>query len=147
MVAFTIHIRLDAEYAESGAGRRLLEPFTEQQGVSFSDDTVEATGSDVVVPETSSLAIEDLDTFAEIYMALRDEPAVQDISLWGPSAERYPIPVQHYALQQISQPTLYEYYALNDKVTLVVADDEMVAQAVQREVPDPALGFPEPSPL
>jgi len=47
--------------------------------------------------------------------------------------------VQHYALQQIQQPSLYEYHALDGQVTLVVADSEFAAERVQREVPDAAL--------
>jgi hypothetical protein len=142
MAEFTLHIRLDADRAETADGERLLSPYVEEhQTVVLGSDRVEGARPGVVVPESSSLEIDDIETFAEVYTGLRTEPAVHDISLWGPSSERFPVPVQHYALQQIQQPRLYEYHALGDTVTLVVADSEMAAEQVQREVPDAALGY------
>lgn len=142
MAEFTLHIRLDADRAETADGDGLLLPYVEDhQTVALGSDRVEGARPGVVVPEPSSLEIDDIETFADVYTELRTEPVVHDISLWGPSSERFPVPVQHYALQQIQQPRLYEYHALGDTVTLVVADSEMAAEQVQREVPDAALGY------
>lgn len=142
MAEFTLHIRLDADRADPGDGERLLSPHVEaHETVSYASDRVEGGRPGVLVPETASLEIEDIGTYADVYTALRTEPAVHDLSLWGPSSERFPVPVQHYALQQIQQPRLYEYHALGDTVTLVVAESEMAAEQVQREVPDAALGY------
>lgn len=142
MAEFTLHIRLDAARADPGDGERLLSPHVEaHETVSYGSDRVEGGRPGVLVPETSSLEIEDIGTYADVYTALRTEPPVHDLSLWGPSSERFPVPVQHYALQQIQQPRLYEYHALGDTVTLVVAESEMAAEQVQREVPDAALGY------
>jgi hypothetical protein len=142
MAEFTLHIRLDADRADASDGEGLLSPYVEaHETVEFGSDRVEGAGPGVVVPEPSSLEIADIETFAEVYTGLRTEPAVHDISLWGPSSERFPVPVQHYALQQIQQPRLYEYHALGDTVTLVIADSEMAAEQVQREVPEAALGY------
>jgi len=142
MAEFTLHIRLDGDRAEAEDGERLLSPYVENhETVEFGSDRVEGARPGVVVPEPSSLEIADIETFAEVYTGLRTDPAVHDISLWGPSSERFPVPVQHYALQQIQQPRLYKYHALGDTVTLVVADSEMAAEQVQREVPDAALGY------
>ena len=142
MAEFTLHVRLDADRAETTDGDRLLSPYVEDhEAVALGSDRVEGARPGVVVPEPSSLEIDDIETFAEVYTGLRTEPAVHDISLWGPSSERFPVPVQHYALQQIQQPRLYEYHALGDTVTLVVADSEIAAEQVQREVPDAALGY------
>lgn len=147
MPEFTLHIRLVAERAEHGDGETLLEPYTERESVQYGTDKVDSTGPDVLVPERSSLEIEGIETFAEIYTELRTHPNVHDVSLWGPSSERFPVPVQHYALQQIQRPTLYEYHALDDTVTLVVAESEMAAEQVRREVPSGALGYPSDSPF
>ncbi len=63
------------------------------------------------------------------------------MSVRGPSSERFPLPVQHCALQQIQQPTAFQYHALNDQVTLVIADSKMTVQELQRQIPDAALGY------
>lgn len=142
MAEFTLHIRLDADLADIDDGERLLVPHVEaHENVTYGSDRVEANDPGVVVPEMSSLEIDGIETFAAVYTALRTEPEVHDISLWGPSSERFPVPVQHYALQQIQQPRLYEYHALDGTVTLVVADSKLAAQEIQREVPDAALGY------
>jgi hypothetical protein len=142
MAQFTLHIRLETDRAEAADGESLLSPYVQNnETVAFGSDRVEGARPGVVVPEQSSLEVDDIETFAEVYTELRTEPAIHDISLWGPSSERFPVPVQHYALQQIQQPRLYEYHALGDTVTLVVAESEMAAEQVQREVPDAALGY------
>jgi hypothetical protein len=147
MATFTLHIRLDASEITDGAtddpGEALLAPYVEaHETVTFGSDRMEPPADPgVVVPETATLEIDDLDTFAEVYDDLRQRPEVHDLNLWGPSAERFPVPVQHYALQQIQQPDLYEYHAIDGQVTLVVGESEMEAEQVQREVPDAALGY------
>lgn len=145
MAEFTLHVRLVADEYEPGLGEELLERYvTDSDTVRFGDERVaDPDDPAVVVPEQSSLEIDDLDAFAEIFDELRRENAVHNVSLWGPNAERFPVPVQHYALQQIGDPDLYVYHAIDDQVTLVVADSEMAAEKVQREVPDAALGYSE----
>jgi len=162
MATFTLHVRLDrsalpatddgdtderetvaGDPSETDPGEELLQPYVDaHEGVAFGSARVESRdGEDVFVPERASLEIESSDTFASIYDDLRTRPEVHDISLWGPDAERFPVPVQHYALQQIEQPDLYEFHAVDDKVTLVIAESEMAAEEVQRTVPDGALGY------
>lgn len=143
MAAFSLHVRLTAEGFEPGDGEDLLAPYVEAyDGVSFgSDRRDDATDADAVVPETASLEIEDLDTFADVYSDLRQEDGVHELHLWGPESERFPVPVQHYALQKIQDPDLYVYHALDDRVTLVVAESELEAEQVQRAVPAGAIGY------
>jgi hypothetical protein len=86
------------------------------------------------------LEIERIDTYAAVYTELNDVDQTLDIGLWGPTADRFPVPVQHYALQQISMPDSYEFHALDNKVTLVIADSKMDVQRLEQEVPPPALG-------
>lgn len=143
MAEFTLHVRLAADGFEPGDGEELLAPYVEaHEGVSYGDERRDdATDADSVVPETASLEIDDLDTFAEIYSDLRVAEGVHELHLWGPEAERFPVPVQHYALQQIQDPDLYVYHALDDKVTLVVAESELEAEQIRRAVPAGALGY------
>jgi hypothetical protein len=142
MATFSLHIRLD-DTGDPGDGHDILAPFTEEyEDVDFTDaDLRTDTAGKGFVPETSALAIEHLEDFAEIYDALQQESLVATLNLWGPESERFPIPVQHYALQQIPDPDLFEYYAIDDQVTLVVADDKMAAEEIRRQVPDAALGY------
>jgi len=73
-------------------------------------------------------------------MELQETEEPLEIGLWGPTAERFPVPVQHYALQQISTPDAYHFHALDNKVTLVIADSQQRVQQLRQEVPPPALG-------
>lgn len=143
MTEFTLHVRLAADEFEPGDGRELLAPYVEaHEAVSFGGERIDdATDPDAVVPETASLEIDDLDTFAAVYADLRVAEGVHELHLWGPDAERFPVPVQHYALQQIEDPDLYVYHALDDQVTLVVAESELEAEQVRRAVPAAALGY------
>jgi len=143
MAEFTLHLRLDAEQAGPKGGENLLAPYVEaHDSVEYGSDRMAAPAdSGVVVPETSSLEIDDIEAFAHIYDDLRQRPEVCDLNLWGPSSERFPVPVQHYALQQIQQPDLYEFHAIDEQVTLVIAESELEAEQVQREVPAAALGY------
>jgi len=162
MATFTLHVRLNrsafpttgdgntderesvaGDPNETDPGQELLGPSVdEHEDVSFGSARVESGDQeDVFVPERASLEIESAETFATVYDDLRTRPEVHDLSLWGPDAERFPVPVQHYALQQIEQPDLYEFHAVDDKVTLVIAESEMAAEEVQRTVPDGALGY------
>ncbi len=143
MAVFTLHLRLDAEQADAGDGEKLLAPYVESHdSVEYGSDRVAVPDDPgVVVPERSTLEIDDIESFADIYDDLRQRPEVHDLNLWGPSSERFPTPVQHYALQQIQQPDLYEFHAIDEQVTLVVAESELEAEQVQREVPAAALGY------
>lgn len=142
MAEFTLHVRLVADQAAAEDGERLLSPYVEEyESVSFGSDQVEQTSPEAIVPDRATLEIGNLDDFADIYTELRTTELVHDLSLWGPSSERFPVPVQHYALQQIQRPDMYQYHALDEQVTLVVAESEMAAEQVRREVPDGALGY------
>jgi hypothetical protein len=140
MAEFNLHIRLDK--TEETDPMVLYGPYAEE-----SDDvTVEETEQidsdsdpDVLTP-TEFLEIEGIETFAEIYTDLVDDVRVAYLSLRGPTAERFPIPVQHHALQQIGDPTLYEFHALDGQVTLVIAESDLELNQVHQEVPDGALG-------
>jgi hypothetical protein len=143
MAEFSLHLRLDAEQADPADGEELLAPYVESHdSVEYGSDRMAAPdNAGVVIPETSSLEVDDIEAFADIYDDLRQRPEVHDLSLWGPSSERFPIPVQHYALQQIQQPDLYEFHAIDEQVTLVIAESELEAEQVQREVPAAAIGY------
>ncbi|PSP60534.1 hypothetical protein BRC73_02055 [Halobacteriales archaeon QH_7_66_37] len=141
MAEFNLQPRLDAAGSEAGDAVALLTPYVEEdESVAFGEDSTDATEHDGVLVPDAYLEIDGVEVFAEIYTALTSEPSVVDVGLWGPTAERFPVRVQHYALQQISQPDLYEFHALDSKVTLVIAESKLEAEEVQREVPVAALG-------
>jgi len=141
MAEFNLQPRLDADGSEAGDARELLAPYVdEHEAVAFGDDSTDASERDGMLIPNAYLEIDGVELFATIYTELREEPAVVDVGLWGPTADRFPVRVQHYALQQIGQPDLYEFHALDGQVTLVIAESKMEGEQVQREVPGAALG-------
>lgn len=141
MAEFNLRPRLDSSHELADDPESLLDRYTESyEGVSSATEaTMTASPDGVVVPD-SFLEIEGVETFAEVYTAITDESGVTSVSLSGPTAERFPVRVQHYALQQLSQPDLYEFHALDGQVTLVIAESDREAQLVQQDVPGGALG-------
>jgi hypothetical protein len=141
MAEFNLHPRLDADRHGADDAESLLSEYVESyDAVSEGTAPVEQSGGDDVVVPDRFLEIEGIELFAEIYQDLVDDPAVVDVALWGPTAERFPVRVQHYALQQISQPDLYEFHAIDGQVTLVIAESQREAEQLHQEVPDAALG-------
>lgn len=140
MAEFNLYARLDATEAEDVTP--IFEPYAEETDavtIAEIDDVESVSDPDVVSPK-QYLEVEDIETFADIYTDLKDHDAIASLSLAGPTADRFPVPVQHYALQQISDPKLYEFHALDGQVTLVIAESEMERQRVHQEVPAGALG-------
>lgn len=139
MAEFNLHARLDR--TEETDATAIYDPYLDTDGVTMTETPATDTDGDpdVVVPQ-EYLEIEGIETFAGIYTDLADHAAVVSLSLRGPTADRYPLPVQHHALQQIGDPTLYEFHALDGQVTLVIAESEMELNQLHQEVPDPALG-------
>jgi len=140
MAEFNLHPRLDADRHGADDAESLLSEYVESHdAVSEGTAPVEQSGDGVVVPDRF-LEIEGIELFAEIYQELGDDPVVVDVALWGPTAERFPVRVQHYALQQISQPDLYEFHAIDGQVTLVIAESQREAEQLHQDVPGAALG-------
>jgi hypothetical protein len=140
MAEFNLHVRLDG--SEETDPMAVYGPYAEGSDdvtVEETDKIESASDPDVVTPP-EFLEIEGIETFADIYTDLVDDSRVADLSLRGPTADRFPIPVQHHALQQIGDPTLYEFHALDGQVTLVVAESEMELNRLHQEVPTAALG-------
>jgi len=140
MAEFNVHAQLDT--SEETDPMAVYGPYADEYEdvtVEETDEIEPASDPDVLTP-TEFLEIEGIETFADVYTDLTDDPSVVGLSLRGPTAERFPIPVQHHALQQIGDPTLYEFHALDGQVTLVIAESEMELNQVQKEVPAGALG-------
>ena len=140
MAEFNLHARLDKN--EETDPMAVYGPYaddSEDVTVEETDEIDDDSNPDVLTP-TEFLEIEGIETFADIYTDLVDDPRVVHLSLRGPTAERFPIPVQHHALQQIGDPTLYEFHALDGQVTLVIAESELELNQVHQQVPDGALG-------
>lgn len=139
MAEFNLKISIDAAKLDVESLEQYLEPYVEDTDEVTFAETDDQSDSD---PERleSVLEIDDIDTFADLYTELQDTEEPLEIGLWGPTAERFPVPVQHYALQQISTPDAYHFHALDHKVTLVIADSQQRVQQLRQEVPPPALG-------
>jgi hypothetical protein len=140
MAEFNLYPRFDADESGPDEARWFLDSYTDREAVSLASDDADPPSDPDVVTLNEFLEVGDVDVFAELYMELKSEPEVYDVSLWGPTAERFPVLVEHYALQQISAPDLYEFYALDSQVTMVICESEAQAQQLRRDVPPPALG-------
>jgi len=132
MAEFNLEISVeDGDTAIERVENNLASVVEAREGVTFGD---ESDGG------VWLLEIEDVDTYAEVYTDLTESDEELDIDLWGPTSDRFPVLIQHYALQQLSTPDAYEFYALDNKVTLVIADSQQHVKMIQSEVPPPALG-------
>lgn len=141
MAEFNLRPHLDAAHETADDPRQLLDPYVDaHESVSLATESTMTASPDGTVVSDDFLEIDGIETFADVYTDLSDESSVTSVSLSGPTAERFPVRVQHYALQQLSQPDLFEFHALDGQVTLVVAESEREAQMVQQEVPGGALG-------
>lgn len=141
MAEFTLHIRLDPDADPDGTD--ILDRYVEEHdAVSYGNSSGSSTPQkNLVVPEPSALEIDGVELLAKIYTDIRTHPDVAEVLLGGPNAERYPVPIQHYALQQLEHPDLYEYHALDEQVTLVIAESQLEAEKVREDVPTAALGY------
>ncbi|SDJ41746.1 hypothetical protein SAMN05216226_103107 [Halovenus aranensis] len=138
MAEFNLHVSIDPEALGADSLESYLDEYIdESQKVAFADVDAPQADDDTL---DETLEIEGIDGFASLYTELRDNDDPLELGLWGPTAERFPVPVQHYALQQISNPDAYEFHAVDNKVTLVVADQQQQLQQLRQEVPPPALG-------
>ena len=139
MAEFNLHVRVDPSDCDSESVEQILTEIVDSRS------TVEFGASDPVSESNdglleSVLEIDDVDEYAAVYQNLRGRDESFEVGLWGPTSERFAVPVKHYALQQISAPDLYEYYALDGQVTLVICDSQHLVEQLRMEVPPPALG-------
>jgi hypothetical protein len=123
MGAFSLYVQYRSETEDTESAAERLERYVEEyESVEYGTERVETDpGPDVVAPDRG-LDISDIDAFASIVADLRDDPAVHDMSLWGPGAQRYPVRVYHHALRSLSDPDRYQFHAVDDRETLVVCD-------------------------
>lgn len=137
MAEFNLQVTVDAQTIDGSLDEYLTPQIESYDDVSIaeSESSLDSGSEFEAVLET-----DDVDTFAELYEELRDNDDPLELGLWGPTADRFPVPVQHYALQQISAPDAYEFHAIDNKVTLVIADSQQRVQQLRQEVPPPALG-------
>lgn len=138
MAEFNLHVRADTGALGVDSLEAYLREYVDDRDGATVSDGEDAPGTE---PDTleAVIEIENVDAFGELYAELHDE-AVVDVGPWGPTAERFALPVQHYALQQISTPDAYEFHAIDDRVTLVIADTQQGIEQLRQEVPPAALG-------
>jgi len=135
MGAFRIYLELPETDNPDEDAAEILDRFVEEyEDVTYGPEEVGAkTGDGIVVPG-AALDVDSIDDFADIYADLRDDPRVEDVLLWGPGAERFPVRIYHHALQQLSRPELYEFHAIDNRVTLVIAESEREARQAREDV-------------
>lgn len=139
MGQFSLFLRLNPAEADAETARAILDPYVKAyDDVEYTADP-DADEDDGTIPE-QGLDIDGLDTYTELYEDLRKYPAVSHLRPWGPDSERYPVVVKHFALQQIPDPDLYEFHALDDEETLVICESELELKSVQQSVPPAGLG-------
>jgi len=138
MAEFNLHVRLDATVTEDVVP--ILEPYTEDnEDVALAEtEAIEPVPDSTVITPAEYLEIDGVETFAEIYVDLKGHEAVAELSLWGPTADRFALPVAHYALQQITDPKLYEFHALDGQTTLVIAESQTELNQLRQAVPTSA---------
>lgn len=135
MAEFNIQVSVEGSDTASESLEDHLSSVVEaNEDVTFGDAESDAD------EQTWLLEIEDVDTYADIYTDLKDSDQKPGLELWGPTSDRFPVPIQHYALQQLSTPDAYEFYALDNKTTLVIADSQRHVQMIESEVSPSALG-------
>jgi len=122
MGEFTLYVQLLEDELSDGI-EEVFDPYVEAYGsVSYEQSSIDADEHPgVVIPETA-LGVDEIDAFAEIVKKLDGDPAVHDLSLWGPGSVRFPIRAYHHALQNLSDPDRYQFHALDNRETLVICD-------------------------
>lgn len=132
---FSLYVRLVDDENGPESIEEVVEKYVEEyDSVTYESNEID-TGEEpgVIVPE-KALDIDDIDAFAAIFEDLRDDPAVHDIGLWGPGSERYPVRVYHYALQQLADPDLYQFHAIDDQETLVICESQLELEQARTEI-------------
>ena len=140
MVDFNIHVRFYADAVNDPKAK--LEEYAkghESVAVSVYDGASASGDDDVLIPD-EYLEVQGVEIFAALYDQIRSDDDVADMVLWGPTAEKYVVPVEHYALQQIESPQLYDFHAVDSQTTLVIAESEMEMDQVRTQVPPAAQG-------
>lgn len=133
MAEYSVHVRFDDDCSHTQAEELLRGQAGSYDAVGLETVAVDTDDTDGFVPDMA-LDIADTDALANVYDELRDREEVVDIALWGPTSDRFPIPIYHYALQQISDPDLYQFHAVDTKVTLIIAESKLELDQVRSDV-------------
>lgn len=134
MAAFTLYVQLLEDEAPDDI-EDLLGPFVAAyDSVEYETSTIDDNDQQGVVIPEKALAIDDIDAFAEIFQGLNGDPAVHDLSLWGPGSSRFPVRAYHHALRSLSDPDRYQFHALDNRETLVICDSPTDLQQAREDI-------------
>lgn len=135
MGAFSLYIRYRSDSESDETATELLERFVEEhEGVEYEPASIDVeTEPGIIVPE-KGLDIDDIDAFASVFSELDGNPAVHDISLWGPGSQRFPVRVYHHALRSLSAPDQYQFHAIDGRETLLVCETPDDLQRAREEI-------------
>ncbi|WP_049926220.1 hypothetical protein [Natronomonas moolapensis] len=134
MAEFTLYVQLLEDESPDDV-EDLFGPFVDEyDSVAYEASTVDSDDRPGVVVPEKALAIDDIDAFAEVFQALHGDPAVHDLSLWGPGSSRFPVRAYHHALRSLSDPDRYQFHALDNRETLVICDTPTDLQQAREDL-------------
>lgn len=135
MGAFSLYIRYRSDEGTKEDAEALLEGYVDEyESVEYESERIDAESEPGVIVPENGLDISDIDAFASIVEELRDDPAVHDMSLWGPGSQRYPVRAYHHALRSLSDPDRYQFHAIDNRETLVVCDNPTDLQQAREDI-------------
>jgi len=132
---YSVHLQLHEEQYSEGQIEDWFDQFVEDnKDVEYGRDRIEKSMDPAIVIGGATLAVTSIQTLVTIYSVLKDKPEVHYVNLWGPSSEKYPVQVYSDALGRIENPEQYDFYEVDDEITLVVCDSTEEIHKVQRDV-------------
>lgn len=131
----SVHLRLHEEHYNEDKVEKWFDRFVEEyEDVERGRDRIEKSADPAIAISGATLAVASIQTLLQIYSELKEKPEVHYINLYGPDSERYPVQVYSEALGSIENPGQYDFYEVDNEVTLVVCDTMDEVKNVQSDV-------------
>lgn len=132
---YTVHLKLHEEQYSEGRMDDWFDQFVEEhEDVDYGRDRIEKSVEASIVIGGATLAVTSIQTLVTIYSVLKDKPEVHYINLWGPSSKKYPVQIYSDTLGRIENPAKYDFYEVDEEVTLVVCESMDEVHNVQADV-------------
>ena len=131
----TVHLRLHEEHYNESQVEEWFDQFTEDyDDVKRGRERIEKAVDPGIAISGATLVVTGIQTLVTIYSVLKDKPEVHYINLWGPDSDRYPVQVYSDALGRIENPGQYDFYEVDDEVTLVICESMDEVRKVQADI-------------
>lgn len=132
---YSVHLKLHEEQYSEGQMDEWFDEFVEKyDDVEHGGDRLEKSVDPGIVIGGATLTVTTIQTLVTIYSVLKDKSEVHYINLWAPDSEKFPVQVYSYALGRIENPGQYDFYEVDEDVTLVVCDSMDEVRKVQADV-------------